>query len=244
MTSPDPATVPEATDRFADAEPARPWVAAVAIGLAVSVIGHALLIGIGFVRLDGFWGGKPTEQTIPVLLVPDPKKANDASGKTSPATPPKPDAGVQPKPPADQPAPAELSPPVSGQAAAPMPPSAVAPPVTAPPPAATVAPGEAGADTKMTAAEFDGLRAEVERCWKLPKGWTDPKQVSVTVDFRMKPDGSVVGRPGVIEFPASVYGKEATESALRAVPQCGPYHLPAAKYDAWREVQLRLSPAG
>jgi hypothetical protein len=244
MTSTDPATVPEPTDRIGEAEPARPWVAALAIGVAVSVVGHALLIGIGFVRLDGLWTSKAIEESIPVLIVPDPKKAGDVKDKALPVTPPKPDLAVLLKPPADQTAPAEPPPPVSEQAAAPSPQSAATPPLTAPPPAPKVAPGESSTDTKMTAAELDVLRAQVERCWKPPQGWTDAKQISVTIDFRMKPDGSVIGRPTVIEFPASAYGKEASESALHAVPQCAPYHLPAAKYDEWREVQIRLSPAG
>jgi hypothetical protein len=243
MTSTEPATVPEPTDRIAEAEPARPWVAALAIGVAVSLVGHALLIGVGFVRLDGLWGSKPTEESIPVLLVPDPKKA-DARDNAPPVTPRRPDKAFLLKPPADQTAPAEPPPRVSEQAAAPSPQTAATPPATASPAATDVAPGASTADTKMTAAELDGLRTQVERCWKPPQGWTDAKQISVTIDFRMKPDGSVIGRPTVIEFPASVYGQEATESALHAALQCAPYRLPAAKYDEWREVQIRLSPAG
>ena len=60
----------------------------------------------------------------------------------------------------------------------------------------------------------------------------------------MNRDGTVAGDPTLIEFPASPYGKAAAQNALRAVLRCGPYHLPAGKYNEWREVQIRLTPVG
>lgn len=96
----------------------------------------------------------------------------------------------------------------------------------------------------MSQSELDALRAQVQRCWNIPVGWTDPAQVTVTVRFKLNQDGTVNGTPSVQQFPASQYGQVAAESAVRAVLQCGPYQLPAEKYDQWSEVQMRFSPQG
>jgi outer membrane biosynthesis protein TonB len=100
------------------------------------------------------------------------------------------------------------------------------------------------ADAKMTQNELDALRAAVQRCWNIPQGWTDPREVTVTVRFALNRDGTVNGVPVVIEGPASQYGQVAADNAVRAVIQCGPYQLPPQKYDQWSEVQLRFTPLG
>lgn len=100
------------------------------------------------------------------------------------------------------------------------------------------------ADAKMTQNELDALRAAVQRCWDIPQGWTDPREVSVTIRFSLNQDGSVSGMPTVIEYPASPYGQVAADNAIRAVLRCGPYQLPPQKYAQWSEVQLRFAPMG
>ena len=99
-------------------------------------------------------------------------------------------------------------------------------------------------DAKMTQDEIAALRAQIERCWVIPTGWTHPREVSVTIRFALTVDGMVRGRPEVVEFPASQYGPVAADNAIRAVQQCGPYKLPAEKYDQWSVVQLRFTPPG
>jgi hypothetical protein len=96
--------------------------------------------------------------------------------------------------------------------------------------------------TRLTQNELDGLRAQVEQCWIIPTGWTDPKQVSVTIRFALERDGTVKGNPEVVEYPASQYGQVSADNAIRAVLRCGPYRLPVEKYDQWSEVQLRFTP--
>ncbi len=96
----------------------------------------------------------------------------------------------------------------------------------------------------MTQSELDALRSQVQRCWQLPVGWTDPREVTVTLRFKLNQDGTVNGTPSVEQYPASNYGTVAAEGAVRAVLQCGPYQLPAEKYDQWSEVQMRFSPQG
>ncbi len=225
--------VPDVSERARSDEGRGQWMAAMGVALAASLIGHALLIGAGAVH----WGPAGSEEAIPVELVPDPNPPA-APPKMPPAPPPKPDAApaqpaTPPTPPAAEPAP----PPPAATASPPQ------PPPNAPAPAAqesprSPSPAGGAIDTKMTASELDGLRAEVQRCWTIPPGWTDPKQVSVTIDFHMNRDGTVAGDPSVIEFPATRNGAIAARNALAAAAKCGPYHLPAAKYEDWREVQI------
>ncbi|HET7715402.1 MAG TPA: hypothetical protein VFK86_07220 [Bauldia sp.] len=99
-------------------------------------------------------------------------------------------------------------------------------------------------DAKMTQSEIDALRSQIERCWVIPTGWTHPREVSVTIRFGLNIDGTVAGKPEVVEFPASQYGQVSADNAIRAVLQCGPYALPAEKYDQWAVVQLRFTPPG
>jgi hypothetical protein len=103
-----------------------------------------------------------------------------------------------------------------------------------------VATGTQGA--RMTQSEIDALRSQITRCWVIPTGWTNPREVTVSVRFQLNLDGTVAGMPEVVEFPASQYGPVAGDNAIRAVMQCGPYALPSEKYEQWKDVQLRFSP--
>jgi hypothetical protein len=120
-------------------------------------------------------------------------------------------------------------------------------------PAAPAAPSEAPAAAgaseakpaeRLTVNELDGLRAQIQSCWVIPVGWTDPNQVAVTVRFKLNQDGTVNGMPEVIEYPAGQYGQVSADNAIRAILRCGPYTLPAEKFDQWSEVQLRFIPQG
>jgi hypothetical protein len=102
-----------------------------------------------------------------------------------------------------------------------------------------------GAQTeRLTVNELDALRAQIQNCWVIPTGWTDPIEVAVTIRFRLNQDGTVTGVPEVIEYPAGQYGQVSADSAIRAVLRCGPYRLPPEKYEQWNEVQLRFIPQG
>jgi len=109
---------------------------------------------------------------------------------------------------------------------------------------ATLGVATGSADAKMTQSEIDALKAQIEQCWVIPTGWTHPREVSVTVRFGLNLNGTVNGSPEVVEFPASQYGQVAADNAIRAVLQCGPYALPAEKYQEWSVVQLRFTPPG
>ena len=96
--------------------------------------------------------------------------------------------------------------------------------------------------TTLSQGELDAVKAQAKRCWKMPAGWTEPRPVSVTVRFQLNVDGTLNGSPTVVAFPASELGKEAALNAIRAVAECGPFKLPADKYDQWNDIQLRFEP--
>jgi colicin import membrane protein len=97
---------------------------------------------------------------------------------------------------------------------------------------------------KLPQGQIDAVRAQVQRCWKIPTGWTNPRKVSVAIRFHLKRDGTVDGTPVVTEGPASAIGKAAADNAVVAVKRCAPYQLPADSYDKWREIELHLAPGG
>jgi hypothetical protein len=204
---------PDPAQRTSAVEPAEAWNTATRVGVAASILAHALLIGLIVFKLE--WGGPlisvPT--TIPVDLVPDPIAKDPEKGRKPPA------------------APAQHSAPPATETPAPSPST----PLKPPPSAATTVPdaGSAGSD-------LDAVRAQVQACWTIPPGWKNPKEVSVTIGFHLNADGTVAGQPAIIEFPATLVGKAAADNALRAAVKCGPYHVTSDK--GGRDVQIRLSP--
>ena len=88
-----------------------------------------------------------------------------------------------------------------------------------------------GVEAMVTQGEIDALKDQIEACWVIPLGWTDPREVSVTIRFRLNINGTVNGTPTVIESPASEFAQVSANNAIRAVMQCAPYALPREKYD-------------
>jgi len=99
-----------------------------------------------------------------------------------------------------------------------------------------------GRKTTVPPALLSRLRAQAKRCWTIPSGWNDPRQVAVTLRFQLNPDGTLAGEPAVVEFPATSLGTAAAKAAIKAVKACGPYRLPVAQYAQWKDIQLELRP--
>jgi outer membrane biosynthesis protein TonB len=90
--------------------------------------------------------------------------------------------------------------------------------------------------------EIDALRAQLMTCWNPPVGVADAKDLIVIVRFALNRDGSVSGEPTVVNRDANALFQVAAESATRAVRRCQPFRLPAAKYEAWRDVEVKFDP--
>lgn len=97
---------------------------------------------------------------------------------------------------------------------------------------------------KLSQSERDGLRSQVQRCWNIPAGALDAENLKVSVQFRLNTNGVVEGMPQIIAGgESSPVHRAAAESARRAILQCGPYNLPAGKYNDWAEVIINFDPS-
>jgi len=126
-----------------------------------------------------------------------------------------------------------------------------APSPEAPPQKARVASAKASSQPRaplggqLTASELDLIRQQIARCWNVPAGARDAKDLVVEIRVVVDRDGTVQqativdqGRLGDPFFRA------AAESARRAFfnPQCRPLHLPVEKYAIWKDLVVDFSP--
>ncbi len=210
-------------------------------GLGASVVVH---LGALLWLLGAFAGAKelPETHVIPVELVqpketppqppPTPRQADRPKASEQAGKAPKPAQPARPK--ATEPRP--KAPPLSRFTGA-------FPPASSSADASGIGLVDGSRATSITQDQLESIRSQLERCWQPPTGWTDPRQASVVVRFLLKKDGSLDGKPVVVEFPASLLGKQAGDNAIAAIEQCGPYHLPADKYNQWHDVQMRFTPS-
>jgi outer membrane biosynthesis protein TonB len=100
--------------------------------------------------------------------------------------------------------------------------------------------------SQMTASEVDLIRRQIARCWNVPAGARDAKDLVVEIRVVVDRDGTVQqativdqGRMG-----SDPTFRAAAESARRAFfnPQCRPLHLPAEKYAIWKDLVVDFSP--
>jgi len=234
------------------------WIAAFAISLAISIVLHAAVIGADLVRLPSL--ARPDEAAVPVTVVEDPQPKQQPKPKTDAAAPKEEPKSPEPKTP--EPKTQEAKPPepeTAAQQKEPQPTSpAPSPPETASPKdapnTAESSPPPKGAKEKPTgpAATVLGdtsahetvaaLRAQIERCWTIPTGWTNPHQVAVVLDVQLDRNGALAARPVLLEFSATEIGMAAAKNALAAVARCAPYKLPPDQYDKWHEAEVKLAP--
>ena len=95
---------------------------------------------------------------------------------------------------------------------------------------------------ELSQNEIDALRSQLMGCWNPPVGVAEAKNLIVIVHFALNRDGSVSGEPTVVNHGSTSLFQIAAESATRAVRRCQPFRLPAAKYEAWRDVEVKFDP--
>ncbi len=187
-----------------------------------------------------------------------PEIVTEATETDDTATPPAPRARPdRPDPPAEL---AETPPPEPEPEPAPAPDPDPAPP---PPPtdavsdAVTAALAEAlegGGGTpgardgtlggSLSAADRDGLRLAVSRCWNVGALGTDAMQVVVTVGMDMSRDGAPSNLRLVSHTGGSAAAAEqAYDTARRAILRCAPFDLPQDRYAQWRQIEMTFNPA-
>lgn len=131
-------------------------------------------------------------------------------------------------------------------------PQQAAPSPDAPPQRPRVASARASSQPKaplggqLTASELDLIRQQIARCWNVPAGARDAKDLVVEIRVVVDRDGTVqqatIVDPGRLGSDPSF--RAAAESARRAFfnPHCRPLHLPAEKYAIWKDLVVDFSP--
>ena len=100
--------------------------------------------------------------------------------------------------------------------------------------------------SQLTASEVDLVREQIARCWNVPAGARDAKDLVVEIRVVVDPDGTV--RQATIVDQARLgsdpFFRAAAESARRAFfnPLCRPLHLPPDKYAIWKDLVVDFSP--
>jgi hypothetical protein len=127
-----------------------------------------------------------------------------------------------------------------------------APSLDAPPQTQQLVSAEASSQPKaplgrqLTASEIDLIRQQIERCWNIPEGARDAKDLMIEIRVFVDPDGNV--RQALILDRERMAGdplfRAAADSARRALfnPECRPLRLPPDKYEYWKEFVVDFSP--
>ena len=101
---------------------------------------------------------------------------------------------------------------------------------------------------KLSISEIDAIKRQVERCWLVPAaiGAKDVENMVVKIKMKLNPDGRLRKVRIVDRFRLETNAtyKAVAESALRAVrnPRCSKFNLPLAKYEIWKDIELRFNP--
>jgi hypothetical protein len=192
--------------------------------------------------------------SLPLVKPPEPKpepprpveKAEAPRPREKPA-PPQQMAKNEPKPEQKKYDPGQFETLLKNLAAQPTIPSPDAPPQR--PRIASATPSSqprAPLGSQITASEVDLVREQIARCWNVPAGARDAKDLVVEIRVVVEPDGNV--RQATIVDQARVGGdpffRAAAESARRAFfnPLCRPLHLPPDKYAIWKDLVVDFSP--
>lgn len=90
------------------------------------------------------------------------------------------------------------------------------------------------------------VREQISRCWNVPAGARDAKDLVVEIRVVVGPDGNVRQATIVDQGRAASdpFYRAAAESARRAFfnPECRPLRLPPDKYAIWKDMVVDFSP--
>ena len=89
------------------------------------------------------------------------------------------------------------------------------------------------------------IREQVWKCWNPPIGIKDAHKIKVEIGIRLNPDGTLIGRPRIVDkgrLSSDPVFRAYAESALRALknPRCQPLRLPLDSYETWRAISFNF----
>ena len=98
--------------------------------------------------------------------------------------------------------------------------------------------------SKLTPEEIASLRAQIQKCWKLPVGIPGIVGLEVILRVPFGSKGQLSGEPVLLQAPASERGPLLVGIAMNALKGCYPYSLPPAKYADWKTLDLKFTATG
>ena len=98
--------------------------------------------------------------------------------------------------------------------------------------------------SKLTPEEIASLRAQIQKCWKLPVGIPGMLGLEVVLRVSFGSKGQLAGAPVLLQAPASERGPMLVGIAMNALQGCYPYKLPPAKYADWKTLDLKFNATG
>ncbi len=233
------------------------------ISLSAAIIAASVLVHLGFVGAIVFAERRhlpPSDlQAMDVDLVrpeelqpkqPEPRKPPEPAkqAELKPPEPPKqPPKAEAPKTEPSKSEPSRSEP--AQTARAPEPDQAEMPPEpkTAAKPSKPDLPqgGPAGeGKSKLTPEEIASLRAQIQKCWKLPVGIPGMLGLEVILRVSFGAKGQLAGAPVLLQAPASERGPMLVGIAMNALQGCYPYKLPPSKYADWKTLDLKFTATG
>lgn len=94
------------------------------------------------------------------------------------------------------------------------------------------------------------IRDQIQPCWSPPPGAGGERSVVVKIELKMNRDGTLNGRPAILNTSPDPGFRSVADSATRAILRCasqnGGLKLPADMYDApngWREIEFAFDPS-
>lgn len=214
------------------------------VSFSAAIIAVSVLVHLGFVGAIVFAERRhlpPSElRAIDVNLV---RPEELEPKREEPPRPPEPPKQAEQKPPQPARPEAPVSRPDAKSAKA-------APERSDPPPEQAAKPdtpqgGPAGeGKSKLTPEEIASLRAQIQKCWKLPVGMPGIAGLEVVLRVPFGSRGQLAGEPMLLQAPASERGPMLVGIAMNALKDCYPFKLPAAKYADWKTLDLKFTATG
>lgn len=95
-----------------------------------------------------------------------------------------------------------------------------------------------GQAARLTQSELGALIAQMRRCWN-PTLQERNDGVVIRLMVALNRDGTVSGQPQILSDASGLLGISA-RTAQRKVQSCGPFQLPADKYEHWQQIDVTL----
>jgi len=98
---------------------------------------------------------------------------------------------------------------------------------------------------KLTISEKDAIRRQFYKCWIVPAGAKNLKDLVVSIKIKLDRDGNVISSKLMNKKNSDPFFRTASESALRAInpPECQKLKVPKKKYETWKALILEFDPS-